>query len=431
MFFVVLVLIELVFFEGKGLSRSQKYFLFLLLSLVPIYLLVFSIGVCLSADKVFAFRGYSFEERMLFFPASLLNYASGALSIDLRVPSVFHDDFLVRQRGLSAAVHVFNWAALVALIGFVWRNRRAAKLFAVGGFGFVALHYLEGMPTPIEPYFSHRNYLPSAFMLIACCSGLLLFLKSFKNVRVVFLTSVFSYFCFVSAIAALTWGNTFSLAYSWSIQYPDSLRAQRYYADELSRLGSPANSLKVDFYSAQRFPEALGPVINAIRSQCKIGGDLTEGLQELNRRVGAFNLTRGDVLTVNSTLRNIEAMGGGKCFVTEVEKQLFFGFLEQYAGVEIFRRYKRLGADMNFIKGLFHAQVGDLASAIGALDEADMLMPSVDIMMYRANWLMTAGLKELALEALDIAIERDRLLNGAGASRLEELRLMRARYEQY
>lgn len=106
-------------------------------------------------------RSFDVFERLMTEARALWFYLQLLLLPDLKVMSLYHDDFVI-SRGL-----ITPWTTLFAIIGLVmlgaiaWfaRSRWMPLSFAI--LFFFAGHLMESTVIALEPVFEHRNYLPS------------------------------------------------------------------------------------------------------------------------------------------------------------------------------------------------------------------------------------------------------------------------------
>lgn len=112
-------------------------------------------------------RLFTLDERLLSQPRVLLDYM-GALLLP-RGPSlgVYTDDFLVSRGLLDPPGTLLSIVALLLLVTLAWRTRLLIPALFTGIGLYLTGHAMESTVFPLEIYFEHRNYLPSAGIFLA------------------------------------------------------------------------------------------------------------------------------------------------------------------------------------------------------------------------------------------------------------------------
>jgi protein O-mannosyl-transferase len=116
-------------------------------------------------------RNFTLYERLLTEPRVLWCYVQTFLLPSGPQMSIYHDNFPI-STGL-----LHPWTTLPALACWLlistcaWLLRRRTPLFAAGIFMFLVGHMMESSAIALEIYFEHRNYFPSAGLLLALTGG--------------------------------------------------------------------------------------------------------------------------------------------------------------------------------------------------------------------------------------------------------------------
>jgi hypothetical protein len=162
--------IELGYFRpSPGSSRPRSIKVFFLVSLF--------LPACItlawySLHPQELLRGYdgrlfTLGDRLLTQPRVLMHYMSALLLPHGPSLGVYTDDFAVSRGLLTPSGTFWSIAGLGALTVGAWVARVRIPAFFTGIGLYFAGHLLESTVFPLEMYFEHRNYLPSAGFFLA------------------------------------------------------------------------------------------------------------------------------------------------------------------------------------------------------------------------------------------------------------------------
>lgn len=163
--------VEMALYRGRRVREVRLFFAAFLL--LPALLAIAALAA-MPERFVGGYAGREFDlaQRLLTQPRVLLDYLLALLWPSDAHLGLYRDGY-PHSTGLFApaatALALSGWAALAAV---AWWLRRRLPLFFLGVFWFLAGHALEAGFFPLEPYFEHRNYLPSLGIWLALC-GLL------------------------------------------------------------------------------------------------------------------------------------------------------------------------------------------------------------------------------------------------------------------
>ncbi len=184
-----------------------------------------------------SFRTFSIGQRLLTEPRVLMDYIGWTLFPNINTLTFYHDDLKVSERLFDPPTTALAIAAVFGLIGLAVWQRRARPLFCLGILWFFAGHMLTGTVIPLELVFEHRNYFPSAGLLLAVASLLALEpgmrLPILRSAAIV----LFIGWCtFTTFLRSEEWSDPLRLAYAEALKRPDSERAQYGLASTLIRV---------------------------------------------------------------------------------------------------------------------------------------------------------------------------------------------------
>ena len=385
---------------GVSAQRTLNSLLILTAVMLVLYQLL-NIDVYLRSYEA---RDYTLSGKLALYPVFLGHYAQQFFSLTTDIPSLFKDNLYDLYIGNTQIIAI-AWFGLLAVIALAWRVRHAAPLLTVGLLWFVLMHLVEGGPIPIEPYFEHRNYLPSVGLILAFAGAWV-----FCWTKARFLMSVFSVLLFalsvtLGSISIATWSNFVLLGLTWSTQAPESVRAQRYFSHTLEVLGSPLNALKAENYVARTFDKAFGAHLNVLRLNCEVGFNNSGALTRLEERVQRGYPPRKNMFGGVQAFEKFIEVGWVNCFENAAQRTRFLQAMEKVEAAPTIRRDRLIATRYYQALAKSYLSVRQFERAMENLDKAIALKPSVALLRERTIWLMSAGLYELAAESVDRAIE--------------------------
>ena len=212
-------------------NRDGRYSRPVLVVHALLLLLPFLIGIAWISSwdfrSVANVRDFSVGERLFTEPRVLLHYIQWTLLPNLNDLTFYHDDFPISHGLTDPPTTLFSIAALLALgMAAIWQRHRR-PLLCLGVLWFLAGHAMTATIIPLELVFEHRNYFPSAGLLIAMGSllasehGLL-----GKGLRATIGGAFIALFAFTTLLRAQEWSHPLRLAFSEAEKRPGSARAQ-------------------------------------------------------------------------------------------------------------------------------------------------------------------------------------------------------------
>ena len=157
--------IELGYFRASGMSarpRSVQLFFFVSL-LLPATAALTWYGLhpqALLTD--YEGRLFTLGQRLLSQPRALMNYMAALMLPSGPSLGVYTDDFAVSRDLLHPATTLWSIIGLALIVMAAWASRVRIPAFFTGIGLYLSGHIMESSVFPLELYFEHRNYLPSA-----------------------------------------------------------------------------------------------------------------------------------------------------------------------------------------------------------------------------------------------------------------------------
>lgn len=248
-----LVLIELFFFR-KGPVRPW------LAGLVLATAALIALALLLQPPVLtggYLGRDFSLGERLLSQPRALAGYLQVLFLPASTQVGLFNDDFAVSRSLLAPAATLPALLALGLLTGLALRLADSPRAWPVA-FGiafFLSGHLVESTVIPLELYFEHRNYLPSAGLLLAAAVPLAQAWDAHRRLLGAALALYLAVLLGSTAHRAWTWGDEGRLLEASARNHPGSIAAVTSYGEYLFGREQPALGLVMVADAARAAPE--------------------------------------------------------------------------------------------------------------------------------------------------------------------------------
>jgi hypothetical protein len=253
-------------------------------------------------------RLFTLGERLLSEPRALMDYI-GALMLP-RGPSlgIYTDDFVTSHGLLDPPSTLLAIVGLAAFAFMAWKLRYSAPAAFTGFFFFLAGHAMESTVFPLELYFEHRNYLPSAGLFLALVGFIIWGVsrlsphtdKSQRTQRIVIAgtCAMLMLLALATFARANVWRSWATVAEQGAREHPESLRAQLDYSVILQLDGRAAEVQKVfDHLTTLSNPAARNVgAIDSMSLQCMMHKETTEIAIEKVKGVSGSRLQLPEML---------------------------------------------------------------------------------------------------------------------------------------
>lgn len=252
---VWLLLLEAFFLQHRRRQTAPLLGGLLLLTLLALLICTLFPPPWLTAGYIS--RPFSLNERMLTEPRILFSYIHDIFLPAAANLGLFHDDIRISRSLFDSPATALSLAGILALLGVALASLRSARWWplSLGLLLYFSGHLIESTLIPLELYFEHRNYLPSAGLLLAAATLLLnIWPWSHKSLLIVFLLYIVL-LCLSTAQRSITWGSEQALLHSSAHNHPHSLRAQTDYAEWLFSHGQANAALQLATEAVQNQPE--------------------------------------------------------------------------------------------------------------------------------------------------------------------------------
>lgn len=246
-----LLVIEVCFFDDlwgrlSRLSRRQKVLLSVSIVMLTALLLIF-----LNSTGYMNYEGrnFSLAERLYTQPRVLLDYVWKTLLPSGVDVGLYHDDFGISKSPWSVPSFLSSLVLLAAVTTSLlmlksYKNRH----LVFGVLMFFSGHLIESTVFPLEMYFEHRNYLPSAGLLLSLVLIVNRFMEG-RAVRKVMPVAILSYLAvlgYLSYEKSKIWASREAIIVNTYQKHPMSVRASLDMSALLTQRGDLRGSLFVN-----------------------------------------------------------------------------------------------------------------------------------------------------------------------------------------
>ncbi len=237
----MILVVEVSVFKGLWAGRENSSLNRIAWALLIIPLIIIAVLALLWPEILQAGydnRDFTLYERLLTQGRVLWIYLGWLLTPSLNSMGLFHDDIVISTSLLSPPWPLLAWSfwLLVLVIALILRQRIPLLFFAV--LFFLAGQSMESSVLPLEMVFEHRNYLPSAgLMLFVVWSICVVFKRVDKpRFRLPVLALMYCVLIGLTFVRVSTWQDETRLAQVNAANHPESPRANALFANTLITL---------------------------------------------------------------------------------------------------------------------------------------------------------------------------------------------------
>jgi len=311
-----------------------------------------------------------------------------------------HDDIIISTSLLSPFQTVFSVLAHLFAIAAALFYRKRWPWFFFAVFGFYSGHLLESTFIPLELYFEHRNYMPSVFVFI----GLAMFFWGVeRQAKALKCTVIFLILMsmFVTSQRASIWGNPVAQANIWAMEHPVSIRAQTGLVVAHLSQKKYVEAENILQKTRALWPRAVHLDFLLLNEVCRGNMVLNMAPDEFVDKIAAGKYNGFLPSTFKSTY---ELYANRECSI--IGDDLMASIFDQMYVIESMPRTYLSSVSM--LEFDFYGSAGNLDSTIAALDKTLSYKKTGFVLYLKSAIFNSAGLSDLALEAIDRAIHIER-----------------------
>jgi hypothetical protein len=405
--------------EGNPLSHRRFTRVALVLPSLLLLGVVAGLAITSIGQPPPAQRGWTIGQRLLTEPSILLDYAARLWLILPAGGAFFHDQMTAATSVLDPWHVALPLVACVALVGLaiVWRRRFPTAAVAV--LFFFAGHALESTSVPLELYFEHRNYLPSALMFWPL--ALAIVGAPFPWLRRCLPVLLLAGLAWLTYTQTALWGDQRAQADVWARLQPDSPRAQSNAAGVDLSTGRLGDALQRINGARARFDDEPQVAINLIDIHCALGGVTAD---DVHYTAQAFAVAKRDpaALVTHWFEDRIASLSARTCRGLDATAlRTLLNALESNPRVEALPGRRQ---DVAHLAGLIALSEGDADSAAKLFAKALAEEPTPKVALNEAALLGRAGHPDMGLRQLALL---DSLPPAAGPSWRDPMAWLHAR----
>lgn len=192
-------------------------------------------------------RPFTLLERLLTESRVLVDYIRWIVVPDIQQYALYHDDIALSTNLLSPPTTLLSIITITLFALAIIKLQPRRPLIATGLALFFVGHSLESTILPLLLAFEHRNYLPSAGIIIALIAGLAPFWHEnrYRLLSLIFLPALLLILSFATFTRSMNWGNPLAHALSEVATHPDSPLAHSQASTVYNAIAS-SSSLEAD-----------------------------------------------------------------------------------------------------------------------------------------------------------------------------------------
>lgn len=307
--------IELIYFSASRRPPAARVFLWLFVAapvaLATLYVATHSY-VILGG---YANRDFTFTERILTQGRVLTEYIGQIVLPQSNSFGLYHDDLPLSTGLFQPLSTIFALAFLFGLMLAAWMLRKRLPSFSAGVAVFFIGHGMESTVIALEIFFEHRNYLPSAGIILALVylayigfqnSG-----RSLARVRPIMIAGCAGYALLLAVqthARAMVWSSQEAL-YRQSLQaHPTSMRTRLDFSTYLVRQGLHDRAIPI-LEPMLQFSDPVARRLGAFQIlmlRCSLYNEgSSEQLAELAQNAPQ-RLTIGDITSIEALAGRVE-----------------------------------------------------------------------------------------------------------------------------
>ena len=313
-------------------------------------------------------RDFTLSQRLMTEWLVLFDYLRTIMIPDMRT-TIFRDDFpIIRTFDVTALSALASWVALVASSLYL---RRRFPLAAFAVVFFLIGHSLEAGPVPLELYFIHRNYVPMVGVLYALFATVAQLLESRPRIAYalgvcsVVLTGV------VTHAGSIYWGNEALFVNAWANERPGSPRAAAMAANFWGTRDHYDDAIRIVERTLAITPDSLTLQVGDYYEHCLAGRENKKIWDHMRSTLLRSSRDTAVLDALDILARNIRDKTCKEVSIEDIVEV-----------IDLLKRNPAYGAPqqqarLDYSLTLYFLELGQTASAVGALEQAVAAAPTV------------------------------------------------------
>lgn len=308
----------------------------------------------------------------------------------------FHDDVAIVGNLAESPEAILAWLAWLAIGGSCVILRRSFPWYSFAVGWFLTGHALESTVLILEPYFEHRNYLPSIGPLAGLCRIVWTVPLSYRRMATIAITAYIAILAFVLHEVTAAWGNPVLASRLWAERQTGSERAQQFLAQRYILAGSYEQALSTIEVAAKNIPGSAGLELQKIQVACAFRDDIPA---RVSAALPVLIHARTNYAAIDCLKSLIDLGLEHKCPGLGIDNlHLLIDTLLLNSN---YQRNKSTAFNLHQFKSYLHYQSRQLDPAVQHLEQAFEVQPDLDTGMLMIYYLESAGLRTDALAKLN------------------------------
>lgn len=240
-------------------------------------------GLTSSATRA-QMRGFTVYERLLTESRVLFDYLRHLFMPSPQTGGIFRDSLTISTSPIAPLTTLFALLGIAALLGLAFAVRRKAPLLSAAVLFYFAGHIIESTAVSLEPYFEHRNYLPSVLLFLPVAQVLVWAGRIAPKPAIAGALAITLIFTGTLWARADLWSDRTNLYITWANQNPGSPRAQLSAVNVLQQAGATDAAIDRLRRATERNPRSLALQAHLVRLAAGTGTlepDEFKNLQDL------------------------------------------------------------------------------------------------------------------------------------------------------
>lgn len=260
-------------FKSGAENRNDQYLLLLFVFILISALIMILVGLNNNLLSGYEIRDFTLLERLMTQSRVMFIYLLQIFIPIKQNLGFMHDDIVISSGLFNPVTTLFSIISLILLLFIAWMVRVKDNLISLGIFIYFAGHLMESTIIPLEMMYEHRNYLPSAGIIIS-----LVIIISKCPSRLVFISIMTTISIMLAVLAYKVTSSWTSMPVLFEYMYsvhPKSSRLQNVKAGLLAREGKYFEAYRLlDETDDQRF------ALKKLTIKCMEEGKLDDSLIE-------------------------------------------------------------------------------------------------------------------------------------------------------
>jgi hypothetical protein len=251
---------------------------------------------------------------------------------------------------------------------------------------------MESTILPLELYYEHRNYIPMLGILMAITAWPF-FLVERKQIGFLFLGIWLALLVTITAMQAPIWGQYAKMVAFWSIERPNSLRANMELAKFYNETSDPQAAVDVMMIAYSDGLHSADLPLSALLISCRVPGvhyQHTDLLAESLTAINSSPFSNGSLSALQMLNQEVQ---NNRC-PDVINRQSWLAISSALLGNP---KFKRAGGSFIYVeRAKLMMSMKSLPAAMHEFEQAYSAQPSTEMTYKVAQILLSAGLLEEA-----------------------------------